>query len=253
MSSAQVRPAAVAGFPAIATAGAPGRPPLLFIHGSFATHRCFAAWMELLAARGWGGVAAARRGRHGLAPERARGLTIADYLADTIAVMAAMDHAPVLVGHSLGGLIAQKIAERGRCRALVLLAPAPAAMLTAQAVALPWLLPMLPGIFSGRSIIPSRRAAARIALNRTPEPDRRRIHGALVRESGQVYREMLLGAVKVDAAGVSCPVLVVGGHEDRIISRALLKRTAARYRAWLDRTILADVAAERHAQSVRRR
>jgi len=223
----------IAGFPALACTRRKDRPPLLFIHGAFVKHDSFSGWMSEMARLGWGGVSASRRGRLGIGPEKAAGLTIAEYLDDTLKVIAALDETPVVVGHSLGGLIAQKIAELGKCRAAILLAPAPAAMLTAQPVALPSLLPMFPKILAGRPLLPPAGSCARIILNKIPEAERARIHGGLVHESGKVYREMVFGTYKVDAAKVKCPMLVIGAEHDRIVSPALVAWTANRYGAEL--------------------
>jgi pimeloyl-ACP methyl ester carboxylesterase len=222
-----------AGFPALETQGERDRPPLLFVHGAFATHRPFAGWLRFFATRGWRTLAVARRGRCGLPPARADGLTTAAYLEDLNQVLDALAVPPILVGHSLGGLLAQKLAEQGRCAGAVLFAPAPPWMLLPQLDALARLLPLLPAILSGRPIRPSYSTAAHIVLNHVPEPDRRRIYDALVHESGVVYREMMFGTIRVDAAKVRCPVYVVGADDDRIISRHLAREIAKYYRAGL--------------------
>jgi pimeloyl-ACP methyl ester carboxylesterase len=223
----------LAGMPALRTTGVSGRPTLMFLHGAFVTHEPWRPWMERLAARGWPSVAVARRGRLGVGPERARGLRVADYLADTLAAIDALGEAPILVGHSLGGLLAQQAAAAGRARALVLIAPAPAAKLTAQPVALPAYLPMFPRILAGAPVLPGCGGCARIALNRMPESERAALHATLVPESGAVYREMIFGAIKVDATKVRCPTYVIGGVDDRIVSPALMRFTAERYGAEL--------------------
>jgi pimeloyl-ACP methyl ester carboxylesterase len=170
----------------------------------------------------------------GYGPERAEGLRFQDYLEDTLRVIDTLDQPPILVGHSLGALLAQKAAELGRARALVLLSPAPAAMLTAQAVALPAYLPMLPKIFTGRPLVPPAGACRRLVLNRMPESQHAVAHGSLVHESGAVYRELMFGTVHVDPARVRCPTLVLSGQHDHVISTALARFTAERYGATLE-------------------
>lgn len=233
MSSDHTIATTIAGFPALVTAASSKRPPVLFIHGSFVTHLTYRNWMEEFAKQGWYCVAPAMRGRLGIGPERARGVTIKDYVADTLKVIDTLDQLPIVVGHSMGGLVAQKIAELGKCRAAVLLSPAPAGMLTAQPVALPALIPMFPKIIAGIPLLPASGGCARLVLNRVPEENRAAIHGALVHESGKVYREMVFGTFKVDASKVHCPVYVVGAEEDRVVSPALCKQTAERYNAEL--------------------
>ncbi len=227
MNSARVTSFNIAGLPAI-QAGSPrdGRPPLLFVHGAFVDHESFRPWVQNFADRGWHAVAASRRGRAGLAPERARGLSIADYVEDTLKVIDALGEKPVLIGHSLGGLIAQKLAEMGKALAVVLMCPAPAAKLTAQPVALPAYLPMMPKILLGRPILPSRSGCTTIALNRMPAEVCPILHARLVPESGKVYREMIFGSFRVDFSKIDCPAMVLGGAEDRIVARGLVQWTA---------------------------
>jgi pimeloyl-ACP methyl ester carboxylesterase len=106
-------------------------------------------------------------------------------------------------------------------------------MLTAQAVALPALLPMFPKILLGQPVRPSCHTCETIVLNHMPVEDRSRIHDSLVHESGKVYREMIFGTFRVDAAKVRCPMLVMGGRDDRVVSTALARWTAERYGAEL--------------------
>lgn len=231
MSSITATETTLACLPARQTPVQPGRPPLLFLHGAFVTHLSFADWQDDLARRGWGGTAVSYRGRLGVPPARAEGLGVADYVDDARRAVAAMSDPPVLVGHSLGGLVAQKLLEEGLGRAAVLLAPAPAGMLTAQPVALPSYLPMLPSILAGRPFLPPAGTCSRIVLNEIPPAFHAAFHGSLVPESGRVYREMMFGAIRVDPARVRVPVLVLSGDRDRIISTGLARATAGRIKA----------------------
>ena len=228
MENHQLTSASIAGFPAMTTEGSAQKPPLLFIHGSFVGHESFAPWLRFFGDAGWRCFAASRRGRAGIGPERARGLSIADYVDDTLKVIEALGETPIVIGHSLGGLIAQKIAELGKARAAVLVCPAPAAMLTAQAAALPTYIPMMSRILTGRPMIPWPSGCSTIALNEVPEPQRPTIHKTLVHESGKVYREMIFGTFKIDFGKITRPVIVIGGRNDRIVSVKLVEWTAAK-------------------------
>jgi pimeloyl-ACP methyl ester carboxylesterase len=223
----------IAGFPAsVARPAGPGRTaaaPVVFLHGAFADHAGFGGWLRRFADAGFPAIAASRRGRLGVGPERAAGLRFASYVADTAAVLDTLDDTPVLVGHSLGGLVAQRLAERGRARALVLLASAPPAMLTAQAIALPRFAPNMPRIMTGRPFIVGADACSVLALNRVPPEDRPPIHAHLTHESGKVYRSLMLGTVRVRASKVRVPVFVAGGTQDRIVSPRLVRKTARHY------------------------
>jgi pimeloyl-ACP methyl ester carboxylesterase len=211
----------IAGFPALTTDGAAGRPLVLFLHGAFTSHQCFSGWLTVFEARGWRCVAPSLRGRLGVAPPNAEGVTLWQYLDDARRIVDALGGKPAVVGHSVGGLLAQKLAEEGRCAAAVLMSPAPPWNLVPQTHTLPALAPMLPGIMLGRPVRPTYWSAVRLILNRLPQPDRRRVYDSLLYESGICFQEALAGSVRVDRSRVRCPIRVVAASDDRVISPAL--------------------------------
>jgi pimeloyl-ACP methyl ester carboxylesterase len=229
-TAVQVKATTRAGFPTLEAAPAgTAKAPVVLLHGAFADQDSFRGWVQRLAEAGHRAIAPARRGRLGVGPDKAAGLTFEDYVQDTVAVLDTLDEPPVLVGHSLGALLAQRLAEQGRVRAIVLIAPAPPAMLTAQTVALPHFLPQMPRIMSGRPFVMGPGSCSTLALNAMPEDQRPAVHAHLTHESGKVYRDLLFGSVKIDARKVRVPVYVAGGTEDRIISTALTRKTAKHY------------------------
>ena len=221
----------IAGFPALVADGRRDRPLLLLMHGAFSTHEPFRPWLRIFATHGWRAVAVARRGRLGLGPAKAAGLQFSDYLEDSRRVIEALGEPPVLIGHSLGGLIAQKLAEEGRCAAAVLLAPAPPRTLVPSLNAIRALAPLVPGMLIGKPVDPRASICEQIALNRVSPSERKRICEGLVHESGIVFREMILGKVRVDATKVRCPIRVIAASEDRVIPPWLAAWTAEQYRA----------------------
>ena len=135
-------------------------------------------------------------GGHGVGKDRAEGLRFEDYVADTLTVLDALAPPvpPVVVGHSLGGLIAA--ADR---RARSGPGDRPAGLgATGDAHraggALPRFVPQLPRIMSGRPFIMGNDACSVLALNEVPEPERPAIHAHLTHESGAVYRSLMLEA-----------------------------------------------------------
>ena len=101
------------------------RPPVLFIHGLWLHSTSWTPWLELFAARGyecsapgWPGeadtVADARA-----QPENVAGTGIDDVVEHYAAAIANLPQAPVLVGHSFGGLIAQKLLGQNMAAAAI--------------------------------------------------------------------------------------------------------------------------------------
>lgn len=103
--------------------------PLLFIHG--ASHGAW-CWKEnflpYFCARGYPAYALSLRG-HGNSEGRERldSFSLTDYLEDILEVMRTFSHKPVLVGHSMGGALVQKILHLhpDKIKAAVLMAPVP--------------------------------------------------------------------------------------------------------------------------------
>ncbi len=222
----------VAGYPALHAVPPTGTaaPPIVFLHGAFTDQHSFGPWLPRFAAAGFACLAPARRGRQGVAPTGARGVRIADYVADTEAVLDELGASAVLVGHSVGALVAQVVAARRPVRALVLLAPAPPWALAAQPRSLRWLAGHLPAIASGRPFVLSERACAHLALGAVPSVLHRDVFEHLTAESGRVFAELIRGRIRVDPARVQAPVFVAGGDADRIVSTADVDRVAAHYR-----------------------
>ena len=106
---------------------APTGAPVLFVHGAFA-----GAWMwrevfmPFFARRGRACAAVSLRG-HGASEGRTglRAARLSDYRDDLQRAFAALPEPPVVVAHSLGGLLAQQLIGREEMRALALLASLP--------------------------------------------------------------------------------------------------------------------------------
>ena len=165
-------------------------------------------------------------------------LSLRDYTDDLVAFVNSLDSPPLLVGHSLGGLLAQLVAARTRQAGLVAACPGPAAGIVA--ITPTDLRAFLPHLLRPRSWTkpwrpPTFEQFRRWTANTQTEDIAREIYDGLVCESGRYLWELLLGSLKlskatvVDFAAVTTPVLVMGGECDRIVSSGVVRQTAARY------------------------
>jgi pimeloyl-ACP methyl ester carboxylesterase len=213
----------------------PSRPvhsPILFVHGYFADATVFAPWLERFSARGWPSYAVNLRGRSDSRPHVDLGrASMDDFVADATAVARELG-SPVVVGHSMGGLIAQRLAAEQLVRAAALLAPAPPRGIS---VLSPRLLlkqvKHLPAILSSRTVEPGHDDLRALVLNRVPREEQDRLLAHLRPDSGRAGREMSISGVAVDAASITCPMMVVAGEDDRFIPVQVAERIARRYRA----------------------
>lgn len=165
-------------------------------------------------------------------------LSLRDYTDDLVAFVNSLDSPPLLVGHSMGGLVAQMVAARTRQAGLVAACPAPAAGIfgatpTDLRIFVPHLLRPRPWTKPWRT--PTFEQFRRWIANTHTEDVARETYDGLVCESGRYVWELLLGPLKlskvtvVDFAAVIGPVLVIGAECDRIVSAGIVRRTAARY------------------------
>ncbi len=216
------------------------RPPLLFVHGMWSTPAVFAGIRAYLEADGWETLAPALpfhdRDPSLPPPDGLGRLGIEDYVAFLVDIIRRLDRPPVLVGHSMGGMLAQCVAARVEVAGMVLLATAGTAatpgvalapLRTMGGVITRWGWwedatrispePAMWGIYNG---VPEEVAAAEIK--------------ALVWDSGRVLAEIMLPSLSkthantVDLARLKAPALVIVGTEDRItlasVSRAVARK-----------------------------
>jgi non-heme chloroperoxidase len=209
--------------------------PVLFVHGYFADASIFAGWLDFFAARGRPAYALNLRGRAGSRSGTNLGtVSIDEFAADAEAVAKHLG-TPAIVGHSMGGLIAQRLAERNLVSAGVLISPAPPRGITVLSPAVAFRqLEYFPAMLMGHRVRPSRRAMRALVLNHVPAADRDALLDRLIPDSGRAGLDMALRGVPVDAGRVHCPVLVIAADDDRFIPARIGRRVAARYRAQFD-------------------
>ena len=218
-------------------AGESDRPPLLFVHGAGHGAWCWAEhFLDFFAEHGFNSYALSLRG-HGKSGgrERLRWTSIADYVSDVEQVAAGLPRNPVLVGHSLGGLVVQKYLEAHEAPAAVLLAPSPRGGMLGPAMRMlvehPWL--SMQVIATGKP----RRLLARPELVRkfsfSPELSEERVREYAARMGSESARALLeLVCTRPDPArirGVS--LLVLGGGRDYFIRPSAIRRIAEAYGA----------------------
>jgi pimeloyl-ACP methyl ester carboxylesterase len=162
---------------------------------------------------------------------------MADYRAQMADFVKDLSEAPVLLGHSMGAVIAQQLAAEGLAKKLVLASPAP------RAGILPLTNPekqlgqdlMSIGDFWNHVIGPNFDLAKIYSLNRLPADEQRRVFDQLGPESGRALFELFVwmfdqtGATVVETNAVRCPVLCLSGTDDRIVSLQTARETAGAY------------------------
>jgi pimeloyl-ACP methyl ester carboxylesterase len=214
------------------------RPPVLMIHGAFAGPFVWEGFAEKFRDAGYDVHTPALRHHEGENPADSLGQTsLADYADDLGGLIANFRAPPVLLGHGMGGLVAQLLAARSPVHAVVLLAPSapwgvPPSTLFEIASAQTMLLNVG---FWNSALAPADHILSRHGLDRLDEEARGNVMAKLVPESGRaVFEVMHWGldmrrASEVDKSKVTCPLLILVGGEDRIHPPGTVERIAALY------------------------
>ena len=193
------------------------RPELILIHGAFSRPAHLAAWVARFERDGFRCRTPALPGHEPPDAEALSTLDMPDYLRFLRAEVETCPSPPVLIGHSMGGLLAQQVASVVPCRALVCVASAPPWMLSPPAGSLPWFAPMLPRVLLGRPLQASPSALRRRVLQDLPAAEQEAIIKTIGQESGKAFRTMALGRARLPAQRFAGQVFCISGDEDGVI------------------------------------
>ncbi len=208
--------------------------PLLFVHGAWHGAWCWNQhFLPYFAEHGYEAHALSLRGHGESENDKRLSVTrIRDYVADVAAVAADLDTPPVLVGHSMGGLVVQMYLEEHAAAGGVLLAsdPVRGVLATTLRIARRHPLAFLKANLTWNLYpIVATPALAREAFFSAGMPDDlvAGYHARLQAESYLGYLDMLFRLPKPER--VKVPMLVMGAEEDAIFTPAEVEATAAAY------------------------
>jgi pimeloyl-ACP methyl ester carboxylesterase len=195
------------------------------VHGAFVGGWSFDQFRAPLEAAGHEVLAPDLRGHSAdEPPDAVIGLSMRDYARDVAALCASLPEPPVLIGHSMGGLVAQLAARMAPLQALVLLAPSPpwglAGWNLEEAVAA--MGAQMAGLLSNGAVAPSRDIMRQASLSRLAPAAAEPILGRLRPESARAMQETLnwwmdpFMTTSIGSGPLAVPSLVVSGEADQI-------------------------------------
>ncbi|MBA2590039.1 MAG: alpha/beta hydrolase [Alphaproteobacteria bacterium] len=216
------------------------KAPVLMIHGAFCGPWSLDGLKQKFEAAGYAVTAPALRFHdQKRAPSALATTGLADYAADLEDEIAALKAPPILVGHSMGGLLAQMLAARVKVAALVLLAPSPPWGVTPTTlfeIGAAHSMHLQPGHWN-QVLEPNRDVALAHSLDRLPRDMRDSVYGRFVAESGRAMFEVMNWAMDfnqasaVDVDAVTAPLLFLTGSDDKINPPSTVAQIAALYGA----------------------
>jgi len=209
-----------------------GSAPIVCLHGASSGAWMWEKYLQILAERGRNAVAVSLRG-HGKSGgyDNVQATTLNDYTDDLVRLLAEFSEPPILIAHSLGALIAQRLLGSARMSAVVLMAPLPPEgmfLLTARLM----------------TTMPSRwLEAARIVVGSAPPvvgpikdlifSDRftsseiEHLMALMVPESARALTDAHLPQLVTPAFLAGVPTLAIAAELDRLVPTQFVRRTAA--------------------------
>lgn len=219
------------------------RPPrtIAFVHGAFVSKDCWRRWIARCEQRGYTCVALAYPGRdRPVAELRARpdekmlaDLTFAEVLDHHVRTLRALPEKPLVIGHSLGGLLAQLLVQRDVASAAVAVDSVPPQFVTTLAWSfLRSLWPVVNPLVSVTRpyLMPLDHFRYTFANGLSDAAQRAAYDELVVPESRRVARGALTSAARIDFARARPPLLMIAGEKDNLMPPGLNRRNHARYR-----------------------
>ena len=207
----------------------------VLIHGMWGPSDVWRNWRPLLEARGWQTLAPSLR-HHDAPPESpppALGTTsLHDYVADLETALRALPEKPVVIGHSMGGLIALLLCAKGLATAGVLLTPAPPASVVALRPSnlLAFLRIQTTWGWWRKPHRATLDEALAYTFNTTDAREGTEVHASFVHESGRALPWLdATKAATVNPRLVTVPLLFVGAEKDQLVPPGVVRRTARQF------------------------
>lgn len=218
---------------------------VLFIHGMWGGKWYWDKYIEVFEKKGFICIAENLRYHNFGCPldPRLGKVSVRDYADDMEVIARAIHHEygvwPIVIGHSMGGLIAQMLAERQVVNMVVLLTPAPPAGI--------WTLEqsVLKSFWSGikkfrfwaKPFKQTFDEAVYSMLHLLPMHEQREVYKKFVHESGRVCFEIgfwplcfLRRPTKVNEKKIKRPMLIICALEDRITPPVVVKQIYDKYK-----------------------
>lgn len=212
---------------------------IVLIHGMFMTPLCWEKWIPYYESKGYRVVAPAWPGREQPVealrkkhPDASLAkLKLGDVADHMIRVVKGLEEKPVIIGHSMGGLVVQLLLQRDAALAGVAIDPAPpAGVFTTAWSFVKSNFPAINPLMLSQPVEMSFQHFQYAFVNTLSEAEQSAAYNRyVVPESRRVPTSSLGAAGKVDFKKAHPPLLITAGEKDHIIPTSLNKSNYSKY------------------------
>ena len=244
-------------------ANASGKQPVVFVHGLWLLASSWDNWRALFEEQGFATLApgwpddpetVAEGRKH---PENFAGKTVGAITAHFAGVIAKLQRKPIIIGHSFGGLITQKLAGLGHAVVAVAIDPAPfRGVLPLPLSALKAASPVLLNPLNSRRAVALTPAQFRFAFaNAVSEQEARELYDTYpVAGSGvPLFQAALANLNPKTEASVNTkqpnrgPLLIISGEKDNTVPWAIANASYKQYARNPAKTEIIEIAGRGHS------
>jgi pimeloyl-ACP methyl ester carboxylesterase len=201
---------------------------LIFIHGMCNIPEAWEPIIEYFKKRNYSAKAIDLR--EGL---NLKNTSIDDYVKKVKSIVTKDD---ICIGHSLGGLIVQKLAEETSIKAAVAICSAPPRGLK---LSMPLGIAIssiryLPKVILNQPFKPSYPFVKKLLLHGLDEEEMKNTkkeYDKLGKDSAIVIKELVMQKISVDEKKVTCPILFIAAEKDLACPPSMVKQMASKYNA----------------------
>ena len=213
---------------------------IFFIHGMWGTGAYWKNHADFFEKRGYQCSATTLRHHEtagGKPNPEVGALSLLDYAADLERELRAFREPPIVIGHSMGGLLTQMLAARGLAsKAVCITTASPRGILALRlSVIRSFFTHFIRWGFWRKPYLQTFGEARYSMLHLLTPEKQRQVYETFVHESGRAAYEIGLWlldpsrASEVDESRVTCPMLVIGAARDRITPASVVRRVARKY------------------------
>ena len=216
---------------------------IIFLNGMWAGAWCWEKFQDYFESKGFSCIIPNLRHHEqnaDIEPDLALGtVSLSDYVEDLEKIIRDFKTPPILIGHSMGGLLGQILASKNLVKLLILINPAPPRDISA-------LKPTVIKSFIGhlkvwkfwrKPLKQSFKNAVYSTFHLLDKEEQIILHRKLGYESGRVIKEIGLPFFDrdkksaVDEIKINCPVLILGSGKDRLTPVSVVRKIYTKYKS----------------------
>ena len=218
------------------------KPTVIFITGAFVSHACWDEWVDYFESKGFNAIAPAWPYKDGTAKAlrdrqpndtNLATLTLTELINHYATIAKNLSEKPIIIGHSLGGLITQILVNRNLAAFGVAIHPVPPMGIIPYEFKFLRSTWKVLGLFSSlkKTYLMSFKDFQRAFVNGMPYEVQKTTYEKLaIPESKTAARGGLTSAAAVDFNKQHVPLLITSGSEDNLIPPHLINRNYKKYK-----------------------